>query len=643
MWLNFYHLVKDWNFYSRFWLGNNFYPDATNAIQLANIQRAITNFVTILTGEKINIKFSTKATTGKTQWDDIGNRNIILPATPDIVDVISGLALHEGAHIILTDIEISRKIKNSPKKYFDTFIQSFKIKHKNQIITDSITDEKIIDIIYNRINCIWNWVEDRRIDDWVIKHAPGYIGYYESLYEYYFKNKSIDQEILSENFRDESYKSYKFRFINLLNDNTDLDALKGLRELSDILDIQNINRLKSHEDSLKLAMKLYECIDKYYIILPNDNSKEDSTNNNEQPKNDNDNSNDDSKESDTSHGQDDLESNTNNSQSNQLTNAIDKQEKFTNGQISKIHLPQDIFDELKLFEKNNVLVKNIKIDDANFEVIVINKLTLETIKQNTFKIFDTHPKNQVAINKGIILGTMLGRKLQIRDEIKITKFNRQEHGILDKKMLHTIPFNDKIFYHTSIDQFKRLSVHISVDGSGSMNGDKWIKTQIAVVAIAKAASMIENLDIIISYRYSSMSPITLIAYDSRIDKFKKIQLLFGYLKAYGATPEALCFESIKKIILSNSIDCEKYFINFSDGQPSFSNYEGPIAVEHTSKMIKLISSSGIKILSYYISSQEFNISDIFKSMYGKFARFINVNNIIELANSLNQMFLTKNE
>ena len=120
-------MVKDWNFYSRFWLGNNFIPDATNAIQLANIQRAITNFVTILTGEKINIKFLTKATTGKTQWDDIGNRNIILPATPDIVDVISGLALHEGAHIILTDIEISRKIKTSPKKYFDTFIQSFKI------------------------------------------------------------------------------------------------------------------------------------------------------------------------------------------------------------------------------------------------------------------------------------------------------------------------------------------------------------------------------------------------------------------------------------------------------------------------------------------------------------------------------------
>ena len=96
-------------------------------------------------------------------------------------------------------------------------------------------------------------------------------------------------------------------------------------------------------------------------------------------------------------------------------------------------------------------------------------------------------------------------------------------------------------------------MHISIDASGSMSGQRWKNSQIAAVAIAKAASMTGNMDVIISYRsiYASRDhdnsryqPLMMIAYDSRKDKISKITSLFKHLHPGGSTPAGLCFEAI---------------------------------------------------------------------------------------------------
>jgi uncharacterized protein with von Willebrand factor type A (vWA) domain len=61
-----------------------------------------------------------------------------------------------------------------------------------------------------------------------------------------------------------------------------------------------------------------------------------------------------------------------------------------------------------------------------------------------------------------------------------------------------------IFDQTVVNKHKPALVHISIDASSSMGGDKWNSSQIAAVAIAKAASMTSNLDVVISYRSYSM-------------------------------------------------------------------------------------------------------------------------------------------
>ena len=156
--------------------------------------------------------------------------------------------------------------------------------------------------------------------------------------------------------------------------------------------------------------------------------------------------------------------------------------------------------------------------------------------------------------------------------------------------------------------------------------------------------MTSNLDVVISYRSTQGdSPLMLIAYDSRKDKFSKIQQLFKYLNSSGTTPEGLCFESVLDEITKTSKGADSYFINFSDGYPGFSSkdmrYEGDSAIKHTASQIKKMKQSGVNVLSYFISDGYYGSGlDNFKEMYGKSAEAVDVTSVIPLAKTLNKLF-----
>jgi len=50
-----------------------------------------------------------------------------------------------------------------------------------------------------------NIIEDRRIDNFIYKTAPGYRGYYEALYDKYFNAKIIDKGLKSDEYIDETW------------------------------------------------------------------------------------------------------------------------------------------------------------------------------------------------------------------------------------------------------------------------------------------------------------------------------------------------------------------------------------------------------------------------------------------------------
>jgi hypothetical protein len=359
-------------------------------------------------------------------------------------------------------------------------------------------------------------------------------------------------------------------------------------------------------------------------------------------------------------------------QKKQLEKAIEKQKKFMEGDVSKKKVTKKDARELKTIEESGMgyvtVGKDIGWNKKGTKCLVVKKLTKDLIDTNSLDILSPYRyrhyygRNEEVngfVENGIRLGTILGRKLQVRGESRETKWTRKDSGRIDKRLIAELGFgNERIFNTSFIESYSDAFLHISVDASGSMSGDKWDNTMTSVVAICKAASMIQNVDVVVSIRSthdtggrgrrSGDKPLILIAYDSRDDKFIKVKNLFAHIRVAGTTPEGLCYEAIMEEIIPTTKDRDSYFLNFSDGMPMFSNdtisYYSEDAIKHTKKMIEEIKHRDIKVLSYFIGdsewSRESTVSD-FKRMYGKDAQFIDVTSVMAVSKTMNKKFLEK--
>ena len=227
---------------STYWLKETRNPKENfDLIELANTQRAITNFVKILTGEEIPVEFYSNDM-GDSMTD---GKKIVLSSTINSynMDSVVGLALHEGAHCKYTQFDCVKKLNNY------------------------LLDEKSM-MGKEMISLFLNFVEDRRIDSLVYRTAPGYQGYYNSMYERYYYNDTVSKGLKSQEYRQENWEAYLFRVINIFNENTDLDALMKLREVYDIIDLENIDRLDNTISALEVAKEIYILLSEHFRSLP---------------------------------------------------------------------------------------------------------------------------------------------------------------------------------------------------------------------------------------------------------------------------------------------------------------------------------------------------------------------------------------
>ena len=662
--------------------------------KLASSKRAISNFVNIVTNESIPVKFKERGGDSYTDGKSvvIGSRI----TEPKDFDVAVGLALHEGSHIKLSDFKLLNDIYNLVPQHI-----------KDGSIKKGINNP--IEVIKN----LWNYVEDRRIDNFVFKSAPGYRDYYRKMYDKYFNDKVIDKGLLSDEYRVENIESYMFRIINLHNKNTQLSSLKGLREIYKIVGLNKISRLTNSKDSFLVALEMFK------VILSNLNQPTDDDSQQPQKGGNGDGSSSDEQGSDdgqggSSQGMSDKdfnellesigespiggdkdetptggnsmdvgnlpdnmegkpsEDNSPSTNSVQLSDRqkdllkkkIEKQKKFMDGDIQKTTITKTDSKNLNAIEESGSEMKEVGKDvnqgyygNQSVQCIVVKKLTKGLFESDMFPM--TYPDYwgtnvvkmdyQEQVSKGIKLGTMLGKKLQVRGEDRTTVFNRQKVGRIDKRMISSLGFgNENVFQFTEVDSYKKANLHISIDASSSMNGEKWEKTMVNVVALCKAVDMIPNLQVQVTFRCTqNEKPYIVMAYDSKTEKFSKVKQFFGGLRPNGTTPEGLCFEAIMKSFIPINNDMDSYFLNLSDGQPYYGGpgfyYSGDSAERHTGKMVKQIEGMGIKTLSYFVS--DYGASGYeqrsFKTMYGKGAKFVDVTNLNQITKTMNQLFLQK--
>ena len=629
-------------------------------IALAGHKRAIGNFVRIVSGQNIPVKFPSR---GDSYTD---GKNVTIGATINEknFDYVVGLALHEGSHIAYSDFNAFADVRQMDK------IRGF-----------DLDNEKM-----NFFRGMINYIEDRRVDTIVFKGSPGYKGYYHSLYNKYFNSKKVAKGLGSKMYREIDFESYMFRITNFTNEGTDFGALPRLADIYRLINMSNISRLKSTDDSIELSKSVCEIVfglvDK---VKGNGEGNEENSENGENK--DSEGSSDGGGSSDgTEIDTGDAEMNPNGGESGesdgeeltpqqkkQIENMFEKQKDFLDGKTQKTKLTKK--DKQIVEALGNANTELVEVGDGRIGkvgTVVIPSLTKELIESGAFPSFfrgledhyyngkySWHGGNKMvdAIDEGFRLGSILGKKLKIRGEEKDLIFTRQNAGKINKRLISELGFgNDNVFSQIKKEKYNKANLHISIDGSGSMNGGKFEKAIKSAVAMCKAADMAGNIHVVVDIRYTKDDkPVVLIVYNSRKDKLTKIKTLWKTLRAAGVTPESLCYEAIMKKFLGGVIGEDNYFINYSDGAPWFSvgngrygsndvYYAGDRAVDHGRKMVKLMKNNGIKIMSYFVSDGDYvNDSDrnTFSKMYGKDASFIDCTNMMNVAKTMNDKFLSK--
>jgi len=663
-------------------------------IRLSAARRAISNYVSILTNKTIPVLFNSS---GNNMTD--GNTVYIGADVDDKkkFDVSIGLALHEGSHICYSDFELFKTIwTNIPSEIYESGKKL------------NMAKIEIADLL----KTVTNIVEDRYIDYVVYYSAPGYRGYYQALYDKYFNAKVVDDGLKSEMYRVPSIESYLFRIINITNKNTDLNALPDLSKIAKTLNLSNIQRLKEPIDRFNVACEITNII--FKSVKDSSTKKQ-----NESSSSENDNNDDKDKselsdtfsifenlknDSDDIFGGDTVSVNTvedadnisdigndpsiSKTKKNKIIKAYSKQKDFVSGNLRKKKVSKKENEILDVLEKSKIdlvdvgqtyISETYNIPKGSVECILVKNMTKELVlsqdfpltKRNYYILNRDHNKNNFStqnmrltsvINEGIVMGIKLGKRLQFRNEINVEKFTRRDIGKIDKRLINELGYDvENIFYNKIISKYKKMNFHISIDASSSMTGKKWDKTIKLTTAIAKAASMLENIRVSISFRTTyDKNPYVVVAYDSDKDKFSKIRNLFCYLNPTATTPEGLAFEATLKVLPKTHPEAENYFINISDGEPNFCfqenetksslAYGGMPAAKHTKNQCMKIRKAGYKIISYFVTEHHNDYSnvpcygghsarDLFKQMYGQDAIFTNVENLNQIVTTLNKKLL----
>ena len=666
--------------------------------KMAASKRAISNFVNIVTNDQIAVKFSERGDSYTDGKSVVIGSNI---SEPKDFDVAVGLALHEGSHIKLSDFKVLHDIYNIVPTHITDGAIKKGIMNSVSIIKDLwnvVEDRRIDKFVFDSApgyRDYYRAMYDKYFNDKLIDKALQSDEYTEeSVDSYMFRiinihNKNTDLTALK-GLRD-IYKTMGLGSIDRLK--SSLDAFNVALTMFQTI-MSNLPTSESEEgdgdgsndqqseqpqngNGGNGSDEPREMTEEEFDDLMNSVDGESPTGGSDESPTGSggmelDNVPDEMGTPSDSTNTDETETTEkvklSDRQKQLLQKKIQKQKDFLDGDIKKKKITKKDNSDVEAIQESGSEVTSVGSGIESYygnhqkgtKCIVVKRLTQSLLESsifpmsyNNWNVEENGPidkRHTDAVNNGIRIGTMLGKKLQVRGEDRNTIFNRQKYGKIDKRMISSLGFgNENVFQYMETDSYKKANLHVSIDASGSMNGGKWTNTMTNVVALCKAVDMIQNLSIQVTFRTTSGEiPYIVMAYDSRSDKFSKVKQMFPSLNVGGTTPEGLCFEAIMKNFLGSNNDMDSYFLNISDGEPYFGNndlyYSGEPAYQHTRKMVKQIEGMGIQTLSYFVDDyvrEGDEPSKGFKIMYGKGAKLIDLKNVSQITKTMNGLFLQK--
>lgn len=653
-------------------------------VKLSNYRRAIANFVKIVTNKDIPVLWAS----GNSCTD--GNKVYITTGIKDSnFDVMVGLALHEASHIKLTDFKLPAEINDRKHIATETLLNGY-----HQPFTNPWMD---IEYWRTFMFQMLNWIEDRRIDHYIFSTSPGYKAYYHKLYDYYWNDKDIHKGLLSNEFSNpQSPDAWMFHIVNSINPSFKPTAMVNLDKVMEIIDLKNIQRLKSTEEAYNVVLSfmpiILDSMDFTQPIPEGGTPKEPGKNGKPD---------DGSKPGDKVNLTPSDPNKTGNQVSltpdevKQILRALDKQKDFIKGDLKKDKASGKLAKALDRVAEQEIKVSTVLdgkssalIQNCTNERLLIEYKSLSAELQAMHNMPDSSVADREAMDllceqienlgiidylehagrngryldygealrEGIDMGELLGRKLQLRNESRELVSNRLRNGAIDNKRLAAAGYGiESIFNQVIVDKHKKVNLHLSLDGSGSMNGSKWASCVRLTAAVTKAAKYCQNIDVQVSIRVTTSSgeqaALTLLVYDSKKNSLKHMQNILELFAPSNVTPEGICFESMIKqnILVAGSEQLDSYFLNISDGQPCMNAYSGNTALQHTKKQVDTMRSQmNMKIISYFVSERDADLTGFkdtqdgraFTKMYGADATCVDTKRVMDIAKSLNKKFLS---
>lgn len=681
-------------------------------VKLASVRRAVANFVRILTNDPtIKVVFSS----GKESYTD--GKEVVIAAEDDSkhFDSMVGLALHEGAHCLLSDFNMLRVL--TPHRNAMTAAACFspeirKLIPDIQYINHGDKNEKVLGVVNSfqtMLGTIMNVIEDRRIDSYVYQNAAGYRPYYRALYDKYFFNADVTKSLKSDpSWRVPSFENYTNWMINLFHPNFDPNALPGLKQIVNIIDLSNIRRFditqrmpesftdwKLSNEKTPWFNTSYTSVaflveyntlpllwraanDILLVILQHIAASEMQKKDGDEGQTVTIDINGNSIEMDIDeNGLQNLDMGMSSQPApgkfnqDKAKKAIENIKKVMNGQNRRKKIKSKERADVEQLESAEA--KIVEAGDkivGNFPCLVTRKLNKQIMLSEWFPFArKTHNSKggltltsishyERAVTAGVRMGQLLAHRLQVRNDPIVTHYTRQNHGKIDRRILSQLGMEiESVFKRTTVDKFRPVMLHLSLDASGSMGGDKWAKVITVATALAFVSSKISNIETVITIRGDHNIPMVCVIYDSRKDNFQKARTLFPMLSPCGSTPEGLCYKATMDLITECASEYDTYFINFSDGEPGttvhrngvYKNYGGTDAHNHTRRQVQVMREAGVKVLSYFIGWRDtVNIytdtsARVFRTMYGDSAAYVNVSNATEVLRTLNKLLLKKGD
>lgn len=668
-----YDYEDEYEAHSNYWLKDSIFDRKTSMFAehedkgskydyyaLAQYQRAITNFVHILTADPtIRVQYNNSgnnSTDGKTI-------NLSANMQEKDFDANVGLALHESSHIIYTDFDLTKTECIYPNADKIVTTETAEKLNRGELETNNDLLNRIFGYTDTRQNfkTILNIIEDLYIDAMTYANAPGYRAYYKSLYHKYFGDEKISRGFWQPDMCQPTMDNYMFHLCNFRSPERNLKALPELETIWNLIDMRNIRRLSEQKDRIELAYKVYST-----IISQLANYKPQYNNNKGEGGNDGD---DDINDSDGGENKntDDKVDNTGGTYSKtweppqpdddtnikpltekqieQLRKLVDKQKEFINGQLSKSKLSKADVTKVDAFASVDMKQDGVargfeddcgRVHSNGIKVYTIRRLTEKFMQSEVSRPFGVYANEYrwrndrkiKQIESAITLGKLLAKRLQIRNEERVDKSTRLRSGKIDKRLLHEVGFdNYEIFNKISINKYKDSYIHISIDASGSMQGDKFDESVKLAAMFATASKLIRNLRVVVTARSTinqnyygnnkgksdmNETPYMVYLFDSKQDGISDIRRIFPRLYSTNTTPEGLTFEAIMNDIYKESTNTDAFFINLCDGQPymqkdivknQYFRYAGKSAQDHSRKQVDRMRSHGINVLTYFIGGR----------------------------------------